>query len=335
LGGGCPCPRSEDYPYKGVLDTLANRCFARGTNAWTATDHTCYTASHAGSAGFLTLLPIYLDHILYPTITPEGYTTEVHHITADGDDAGVVYCEMQARENTSYSLSEYRLQQLMHPTDGYRSETGGRMSNLRDSCSHAKVQAYHQAFYRPDGVVLIVVGDVEPSELFAALQPTMAKIASKGPLPPKQRAWATPAPPLASPAHAEVPFPSEDESTGIVRLAWTSLPYEPQHFLALSALEILGGYLTDTSVAELQREFVECDDALAGAVYMGLEYWNPAQVRHTNHHRSVAVCGRATVRARVPYVCSRVAPPGLTKGRAAQATSPLVLSIPHSARWCR
>lgn len=26
---------SEDYPYKGVLDILANKCFASGTNAWT------------------------------------------------------------------------------------------------------------------------------------------------------------------------------------------------------------------------------------------------------------------------------------------------------------
>ena len=26
---------SEEYPYKGVLDLLANRCLASGTNAWT------------------------------------------------------------------------------------------------------------------------------------------------------------------------------------------------------------------------------------------------------------------------------------------------------------
>lgn len=26
---------SEQYPYKGVLDLLANRCLASGTNAWT------------------------------------------------------------------------------------------------------------------------------------------------------------------------------------------------------------------------------------------------------------------------------------------------------------
>ena len=29
---------SEDYPYKGVLDLLANRCLASGTNAWTDTE---------------------------------------------------------------------------------------------------------------------------------------------------------------------------------------------------------------------------------------------------------------------------------------------------------
>lgn len=60
---------SEDYPYKGILDLLANRCLAHGTNAWTDTDHTCYTMFTAGSEGFLTLLPIYLDHVLYPLLT--------------------------------------------------------------------------------------------------------------------------------------------------------------------------------------------------------------------------------------------------------------------------
>lgn len=33
---------SEDYPYKGILDHVANRCFAQGTNAWTDVDHTWY-----------------------------------------------------------------------------------------------------------------------------------------------------------------------------------------------------------------------------------------------------------------------------------------------------
>ena len=31
-----------------VLDLLANRCLADRTNAWTDTDHTCYTVYTAG-----------------------------------------------------------------------------------------------------------------------------------------------------------------------------------------------------------------------------------------------------------------------------------------------
>lgn len=31
---------SEKYPYKGIIDHLANRGFSNGTNAWTDTDHT-------------------------------------------------------------------------------------------------------------------------------------------------------------------------------------------------------------------------------------------------------------------------------------------------------
>jgi len=123
-------PPNAQYPFKGVLDKLANRCLAQvsglllpllvvllllalllllpplnactsymrqGTNAWTDVDHTAYTITTAGSEGFLNLLPIYMDHVLFPTLLDSSFTTEIHHVTAEGDDKGVVYCEMQAR----------------------------------------------------------------------------------------------------------------------------------------------------------------------------------------------------------------------------------------------
>lgn len=65
LNVGCKLSLST----QGVLDLLANRCLSQGTNAWTDVDHTCYTMTTAGSEGFLNLMPIYLDHILYPTLT--------------------------------------------------------------------------------------------------------------------------------------------------------------------------------------------------------------------------------------------------------------------------
>ena len=41
--------------------------------------------------------------------------TEVHHINKKGEDAGVVYCEMQARENTCEDITHFHLAQHMYP----------------------------------------------------------------------------------------------------------------------------------------------------------------------------------------------------------------------------
>lgn len=49
-------------------------------------------------------MPVYVDHILHPTITDASFVTEVHHINGAGEDAGVVYSEMQARENSAGDL---------------------------------------------------------------------------------------------------------------------------------------------------------------------------------------------------------------------------------------
>lgn len=40
--------------------------------------HVSIAITTAGSEGFLNLLPIYVDHILYPTLSDSGYYTEVN-----------------------------------------------------------------------------------------------------------------------------------------------------------------------------------------------------------------------------------------------------------------
>jgi hypothetical protein len=64
--------------------------------------------------------------------TSSGCLTEVHHINGEGKDAGVVYSEMQGRQNQSGDLMELEMQRLVFPEGcGYRSETGGLMEALR------------------------------------------------------------------------------------------------------------------------------------------------------------------------------------------------------------
>ena len=148
---------SELYPYKGILDKLANRSLADGTNAWTATDHTCYTLTTAGHEGALNLFPIYADHILYPCLTDSSFTTEVHHVNGKGEDKGVVYCEMQGRENTEGSLVDRAVLDLLYPNSGYSAETGGKMANLR-KLTNSQVKRYHAQNYVPSNVLFVLSG---------------------------------------------------------------------------------------------------------------------------------------------------------------------------------
>lgn len=69
-----------------------------------------------------------------------GFITEVHHITSEAEDAGVVYCEMQGRENTGENIVEKHVLEKLYPGKcGYKSETGGVMKNLRESTTNEKV----------------------------------------------------------------------------------------------------------------------------------------------------------------------------------------------------
>ncbi|KAI8973781.1 Metalloenzyme, LuxS/M16 peptidase-like protein [Mycotypha africana] len=253
---------SEQYPYKGVLDSLANRAIAQGTNAWTDVDHTCYTITTAGSKGFLNLLPIYIDHILYPTLTDSGYHTEVHHITGEGEDAGVVYSEMQGCQNLGDDRLHLRMKRLMFPENcGYRSETGGLMERLRE-LSVDRIRNYHKSYYRPDNLCLIITGKVDKDELLQTLEPVEESILKKGPLAEMQRPWIETGdfPNLQKNIEETVLFADEDESMGTILIAWNGPKYD--EFLTQKELEVLNVYLTDSPVSVLQKTFVETEDAL-------------------------------------------------------------------------
>ncbi|KAJ9588208.1 hypothetical protein L9F63_018429, partial [Diploptera punctata] len=260
---------SEKYPYKGVLDLLANRCLASGTNAWTDIDHTCYTMTTAGSEGFLALLPIYLDHVLYPTLTDAGFITEVHHVTGEGEDAGVVYCEMQGRENTGESRSYLSMVRAMYPGHcGYKSETGGIMKNLRESTDNIKISLASE-FYRPENLTVIITGQVKPNEVFQSLASLEDKIISKGNRGPFTRPWQTPVPAVTESQDIKVLYPCDEEDNGMVYVGWRG-PSAVKELYRMSACIILLKYLTDTSVSPLQKEFVEIDDPYASKVSYSL-----------------------------------------------------------------
>ncbi|XP_066250958.1 uncharacterized protein C05D11.1-like [Euwallacea similis] len=261
---------SETYPYKGVLDLLANRCLASGTNAWTDIDHTCYTMETAGSEGFCSLMPIFLEHILYPILSEEAFITEVHHITGDGEDAGVVYCEMQGRENSAESRMHLAIAKNIYPGHcGYSSETGGIMRNLRESTSNSKVRAYHKEFYRPENLKVIITGQISPEDVFRALEPLEQQIVSKGDRGPFERPWQSPVPGLESSKDLKIKYPSDDEDNGLYSMVWRG-PSCVSDLYHVTACSLLLKYFTENSVSPLPKVFVEIEDPFASNICYNL-----------------------------------------------------------------
>ena len=214
---------SKGYRYKGVLDKLATRAYST-TNAWTATDHTAYTLDTAGWAGFAQILPVYLEHVIVPTLTDAGCYTEVHHVDGSGHDAGVVYSEMQGVQNTQGELMELVSKRLLYPEGvGFRYETGGMMEQLRVLTAD-RIREFHREMYQPKNLCLVIVGEIDHNDLLRILDDFEATILQDIPKPdaPFKRPWvqSKPAPPIQKTSVVTVDFPEEDESSGEILISF-------------------------------------------------------------------------------------------------------------------
>ncbi|PRT56219.1 hypothetical protein B9G98_03839 [Wickerhamiella sorbophila] len=255
---------SKAWPYKGLLDVLGAKQMS-STNAWTGQDQTVYTLTTAGWQGFSTLLPIYLDHLLNPTLTDDAFVTEVYHIDGEGQERGVVFSEMQGVENTSFALLGDESQKLLyHPQSGYASNTGGLMASLR-TLDNESIKKYHHENYRADNLSVIITGDVEPTELvnimteFDHSLPDMKQGIPRPFLDSKIQDG-----PLTEKKTSTFLFPDKDESSGLVELSWIGPP--ATDYISNTALYVLGSYFTMTGVGKLQLALLDVADPLATEV---------------------------------------------------------------------
>ncbi|CCF37671.1 peptidase M16 inactive domain-containing protein [Colletotrichum higginsianum] len=259
---------SKNYRYKGLLDKLASRAYS-GTNAWTAVDHTAYTLESAGWEGFSQILPVYLEHVILPVLTDEACVTEVHHIDGEGNDAGVVYSEMQAVQFKSAEIMDLRARRLLYPENvGFRYETGGMTEALR-VLTPDRIRQFHRDMYQPRNLAVVIIGEADHSNLLQILDEFEESI--KDDLPPLdspfKRPWIDSAQPpaLNETIITTAEFPEEDESVGEITIAF----FGPSctDIIETSALNVLLTYLCGSSVSILENVIVEKEELASSVSY--------------------------------------------------------------------
>ncbi|OQO07493.1 hypothetical protein B0A48_07190 [Cryoendolithus antarcticus] len=259
---------SKSYRYKGLLDKLATRAFS-STNAWTATDHTAYTLETAGWDGFAQILPVYLEHLIVPTLTDAGCYTEVHHIDGSGEDSGVVYSEMQGVQNQSGELMDLQARRLLFPEGiGFRYETGGMMEHLRVLTTQ-RIRDFHKEMYQPKNMCLVLTGEVDHADLLNILDDFEETIIDDVPTlnAPFKRPWveSTPIPALTKTIVERCEFPEEDESMGEVMAGFLGPDVHDQ--IACAALGVLLSYLCGSSISVMENTLVEREQLCSSASY--------------------------------------------------------------------
>jgi Zn-dependent M16 (insulinase) family peptidase len=223
---------SKTHPYRGALHLLASRAGADALSAWTAIDHTAYTISSAGAEGFLNMLPVYLEHILYPTLTDEGFLSEIYHVDGHGEEGGVVFSEMQGIEQTSERvLMRYANRKTNPPGSGYQSVTGGLLKDIRQ-LTIEQIRDFHEQYYQPWNPCLHVDGNVPLVQLLKVLyemiDPMIVKHAGgrnkARTLESWQRHWVEPirstGPVIKKDVKDITRFISDNETFGAAMLVW-------------------------------------------------------------------------------------------------------------------
>ena len=173
-----------------------------------------------GQEGFLKTLPVYLDHLLNPMLTPEQFTTEIHHINGEGRDGGVVYAEMQDHENSMDEKMSFVQRSLAFPEGNpFRANTGGALPALRDLCSLERVIDFHKRHYNHTNMMITVVGTVDQGKVIDILS-NLETFGYSRPLYTKRPFDDVVLPERYTPQLKHIRCPVDDETTGTVLITW-------------------------------------------------------------------------------------------------------------------
>ncbi|KAL9081593.1 MAG: hypothetical protein Q9159_007226 [Coniocarpon cinnabarinum] len=256
---------------KGFLDRLATRSYGY-TNAYTDEDVTLYELEAAGQDGFANILPVYLEHLIMPKLSDAACYTEVHHVDGSGNDAGVVYSEMQGRENDAYDLIDLASKRQIYPEgNGYRYHTGGLTPKLR-VLTNEKIRDFHRTMYQPKNICVIVVGNVTEEKILTKLDAFEDTIVGHVPKPQDKfdRPWEKShrSPRLTKSTRESVEFPEADESLGQIQVAYVGPNLNDN--VTMTAMKVMTEYVSGGPVALLDRTLIE-EEQLASGIFVEIK----------------------------------------------------------------
>ncbi|XP_063697601.1 uncharacterized protein C05D11.1-like [Culicoides brevitarsis] len=215
-------------------------------------DHACYVLDMACNEGITNLLPVYLDHILFPLPLAE--------IDNIDQNEGIITPRLLIEEHDCNAMIIREVYRHLYPETDFLLE----VLSMKKDCSIEEIRDYHTKHYAPANTTIFIAGPIEPDEIFTSLQDLETKIKNKE-LESFERSFNTELTPLEENIVKTIEYHSEEESTGFVCLAWRgpNIITEYENFIAC---KILLKYLCGSSISPIQRLMLEIENPLASHI---------------------------------------------------------------------
>jgi len=259
---------------KGYLDHLATRCGCDGANAATEPDHTSFSFEAAGEAGVLAILPVFVNHVLCPSLTEDAFVTEIHHVNGKGARQGVVFSEMLGRVTDEHEMLDLELRRATFGDESPYSYEHGGMPDLILKLTRDDIAAYHRKVYTTDNLTVIISGNFDQQKVLSVLGAALDLAAAQG---ARQRCEqrpfceALPGLPASCPRRRLVSFPSDDVSVGTVAYSHRLGNIAFNDTTVLVALDVVGRFLAGLASSPLEQAFVQCEPPIASSVSCDIE----------------------------------------------------------------
>ncbi|XP_014246315.1 uncharacterized protein YOL098C-like isoform X2 [Cimex lectularius] len=221
-------------------------------------DHTCFSFTTLCEEGLLMLLPIYLDHLFFPSINKSTFAADIKHIYGKEID------------KTEEMLKMYLLRLIFPSNSGYRFSPYGDNRRIKLSTLYDKVIKFHRHLYHPENCYVIVAG-TSANKVIPVLDQLEKKLYKSQNLRPSLiKPWTSDIPPLALEEDLEtiVFFPCGECPDGHIQLAWRGPSIS--NYTEIIAPSLLLRYLTKPN-GILEKEFVKCPQPQASKINLKIE----------------------------------------------------------------
>ena len=160
---------SENFRLKEPFVNILCSSLAVDLNAGTYPDKTVYYYITTNEKDYMNIMSVYLDSVFHPLLLSDRriFEKEAWHLEPDGQGGvvynGIVFNEMQGRENMADTILWHGIQAELYPDNCYSRDGGGRPTAIPDLTYEQFCETYKR-FYSAENCVIYMSGKLGLAE---------------------------------------------------------------------------------------------------------------------------------------------------------------------------